>query len=168
MTRRAVTLVSLLLALLGSVGTASPAAASGDDYPWRTDTTSSADSFGFTRRQCVSFAAWELYQHGHRISNYSQHWGSAYRWDSITSQLGRRISSRPKVGSIAHWNAYEKSAYYTSTGVGTMTAGSQGHVAYVTAVYGDGSVRIEQYNMFGSRSFSVARVKAPRYLYIAG
>ena len=47
-----------------------------------------------------------------------------------------------------------------------MRAGSYGHVAYVEAVYADGSVRLAQYNMYGNRSYSLMRAKAPRYLYL--
>ena len=168
MTRRALTLLALVLALLSPLF-GGAAHASGDDYPYRTDTTNGADPWGFTKRQCVSFVASELSQHGHRIANSTQHWGSAYHWDEAARALGKRIASTPKVGAVAQWNANERSAYYAPTGgVGTITAGPYGHVAYVTNVYSDGSVRIEQYNMSGNRSFSAMRVKAPRYLYVAG
>ena len=172
MTRRLLSLPVLAAAvgsaLLGTVVQAPAAQASGDDYPYRTDTTQSSDPWGFTKRQCVSFAAWELKQHGTEIKNSTQRWGSALNWDDAARRLGKRITTVPKVGAIAQWNANERSAYYPAGGgTGTIQAGSYGHVAYVTAVYGDGSVRIEQYNMSGNRSFSVMRVKAPRYLYIA-
>ena len=160
-------LTAVLLAALSLV-TAPAAHATGDDYPYRTDTTQSADPWGFTKRQCVSFAAWELKQHGKTISNASQHWGNARDWDEAARRLGRTVTTRPKVGAIAQWNAGERSAYYPAGGgTGTLTAGSYGHVAYVTAVYGDGSVRVEQYNMSGNRSFSAMRLRAPRYLYVA-
>jgi surface antigen len=167
--RRALASVAVLSALLAPFLGVPAASATGDDYPYRTDTTQSADPWGFTKRQCVSFAAWELKQHGYGISNATQHWGSAYTWDDTAKRLGKRISTTPKVGAIAQWNANESSRYYpASGGVGTMTAGPYGHVAYVTTVYGDGTVRIEQYNMGGNRAFSAMRVRAPRYLYVAG
>ncbi|MGB8649972.1 MAG: CHAP domain-containing protein [Mycobacteriales bacterium] len=165
----ALSTLSVLAALMAPLLPSSPALASGDDYPWRTDTTNRADAFGFTKRQCVSFAAWELYQRGHRISNATQHWGSAYHWDETARALHKVVTTRPKLGAIAQWNSYERSAYYPGNGqVGTLQAGGYGHVAVVTGVYPDGTVRIEQYNMFGTRSYSVMRVRAPRYLYIAG
>ena len=114
----------------------------------------------------MSYAAWRLYKMGHRISNSSGHWGNAYNWDDVARRVGRRVTTTPKVGAIAQWNAYEKSRWYTSSGVGTMQAGRYGHVAYVAAVYSDGSVLVRQYNMNGNRSYSTMRVKAPRYLYI--
>ncbi len=169
LTRRLLTLLALICALLGSLPPLSAARASGGDYPWRTNTTNTADPFGFTKRQCVSFAAWELYQHGHRISNATQHWGSADHWDDAARALGKVVTTRPKAGAVAQWEPYEKSTYYPSTGgTGWIQAGAYGHVAYVTGVYSNGSVRVEQYNLFGSRSYSAMRVRAPRYLYIAG
>lgn len=165
MKRRALVVLALLLGLLAL---AAPAQAAGDDYPYRGDTVSRADRWGFTTRQCVSFAAWRLEQRGHALSNAGNAWGSAYHWDEAARARGVVVSSRPKVGAIAQWNASERSTYYAPTGgTGTLQAGSYGHVAYVAAVYSDGSVKVEQYNMSGNRSYSAMRVKAPRYLYLS-
>jgi surface antigen len=158
----ALVLVVTMLAL-----SASPAHAAGDDYRWRTDTTGKTDVWGYTMRQCVSFVAWRMYQYKHPIPNASQHWGSAYHWDETAKALGKPVTTRPKVGAVAQWNANETSRYYGANGaVGTMKAGAYGHVAYVMGVYSDGSVKVEQYNVGGNRAYSVMRVKAPRYLYI--
>ena len=159
--------LTVLAVMVGLLAQAAPARAYTDDYAWKSDTTYSNDPYGFTKRQCVSYAAWRLYKAGHRISNSSQHWGNAYHWDDAAKSLGKRITTTPKVGAIAQWNAYEKSAYYPSSGgVGTMQAGKYGHVAWVAYVYSDHSVLIRQYNMNGNRSFSQMRVKAPRYIYV--
>lgn len=166
-TSSALVLGALLTALLSLLLPAPSALASGDDYPYRTQTnTIAADPWGFTERQCVSFVAWRLRQHSHPLNNYTQHWGSAYHWDTAAVNLHKLITHIPKVGAIAQWNQYESSKYYApSGGIGTITAGPAGHVAYVSRVYTDGSVQIEQYNMFGSRSYSIMHVKAPRYIY---
>jgi surface antigen len=151
-----------------SVTMSSSAFATGDDYPWASSTTNAADRWGFTQRQCVSFVAWREAQAGHAVNNSTQHWGSAVNWDNVARARGVWISSRPRVGAIAQWNAYEHSAWYANGSTvanGTVTAGGYGHVAWVKAVYSDGSALIEQYNMFGNRSYSTMRVKAPRYLY---
>ena len=165
---RLLAVASLVTGLaLPAVATA-PIALASDDYPYRADTTRSADPWGFTKRQCVSFAAFRLAQHRHAISN-TQHWGNAYNWDTAARNRGMAVSTRPVVGSIAQWNAWERSGYYANgsrTINGSVQAGSYGHVAYVTAVYTDGSATIEQYNMTGARTYSAMHVKAPRYLYI--
>jgi surface antigen len=164
--RRLITVAATVLCL--STAFSSSAFAAGDDYPYRAYTSNVSDRWGFTVRQCVSFVAWREAQAGHPVSNATQHWGSALNWDNTARARGVWISSRPRVGSIAQWNAYERSAWYAngaSVPNGTVTAGGYGHVAWVKAVYADGSALIEQYNMFGNRSYSTMRVKAPRYLY---
>jgi surface antigen len=164
--RRGLVVLALLLGLLAL---AVPAQASGDDYPYRGDTVNRADRWGFTTRQCVSFAAWRLAQNGHPLSNVGNAWGSAYHWDDTARARGITVSSRPKVGAIAQWNGDERSAYYpASGGTGYLTAGPYGHVAWVRAVYSDGSVLAEQYNVSGNRSYSQMHLRAPRYLYVAG
>jgi surface antigen len=141
--------------------------ATSNDYPYANAVGNPTDPWGFTERQCVSFAAWRLAQHGHALDNATQNWGSALTWDNTAAARGVPVSHTPRVGAIAQWNAGESSAAYlsgSSTPNATFTAGSYGHVAYVAAVYSDGSVLVEQYNMGDSRSYSVMRMKAPRYL----
>jgi surface antigen len=140
-----------------------------DDYPYRNQTDYYAmDRWGFTERQCVSFAAWRLAQHGDTINN-KDNWGSAYTWDDTARRLGFRVSRTAHVGDVAQWNAHESGAFYSkgsATANGTFSAGGYGHVGWVKQVYSDGSALVEQYNMGNSRSYSVMRVKAPRYLGI--
>lgn len=165
---RLLLMIASVVALL--VGTSGAASAAGDDYPWRADTSQSADRWGFTKRQCVSFVAWRMAQRGHPLSNSTQRWGSALTWDDTARRLGYGIGSKPVPGSIAQWNAGESSAYYANgatTANGLMQAGPYGHVGYVQGVYSDGSVSIVQYNMSGTRAYSTSRVKAPRYLYVS-
>jgi surface antigen len=140
-----------------------------DDYPYKTQSDFYAtDRWGFTERQCVSFAAWRLAQHGHTINN-QDNWGSASTWDDTARRLGFAVASKARVGAIAQWNAHESGAYYgkgSATANGRFTAGGYGHVGWVKQVYSDGSALVEQYNMGGDRAYSVMRVKAPRYLVI--
>ena len=139
----------------------------GDDYPYRSASGNPSDPWGFTERQCVSFVAWRLSEYGRALNNARDSWGSATTWDDTARRLGHSISSRPSVGSVAQWNAGESSPYYASgsaTANGSFVAGGYGHVAWVRAVYADGSALVEQYNVGGDRSYSLMRVKAPRYL----
>lgn len=166
--RALVVLAATLATAVVSLPMATPASAAGDDYPYRTSTTSAADRWGFTQRQCVSFVAWREAQAGRPMDNGTQRWGSALSWDESAVRLGVKISTRPVVGAIAQWNANERSAWYANgsqTANGTVQAGPNGHVGFVKAVYADGSALVEQYNMFGNRAFSTMRLKAPRYLY---
>ena len=127
------------------------------------------DPWGFTERQCVSFVAWRLSQAGRPLNNRTQGWGNASHWDDTARARGQRITSTPSVGAVAQWNSGESSPYYSSgssVANGRFAAGSYGHVAWVIRVYSDGSALVEQYNLFGSRSYSTMRVKAPRYLHL--
>jgi surface antigen len=165
--RRALVLLLTVPALHLSV-TAGPAAAAGDDYPWRLSPGTSNDAFGFTTRQCVSFVAWRLAQRGTPIHNARQQWGDARTWDDAARRLGHRVGRVPVVGAVAHWDASERSPLYTGGPrlSGVMRAGAYGHVGWVQHVHTDGSASVVQYNGTGTRTFSVARVKAPRYLYV--
>jgi surface antigen len=164
--RHAVVLLLAVPVLHLSV-TAAPAAAV-DDYPWRMSHGGSADAFGFTTRQCVSFVAWRLAQRGTRLDNTHQGWGSAHSWDDAARRLGHGVGRRPVVGAVAHWDARERGPLHTGGRSlrGTMSAGAHGHVAWVQHVHTDGSATVAQYNGAGSRAFSTARVRAPRYLYV--
>ena len=165
--RRVLVLLVAVVAL--STGLAAPASAAGDDYPWRLDRSGSSDPYGFTKRQCVSFVAWRTAQRGHALSNARQRWGNARDWDNAARRLRVGIGARPVVGAVAHWNAGEASPVYSTRTArlsGRMRAGAYGHVGYVEKVFADGSVLLSHYNGNGLRSFALARVRAPRYLYV--
>lgn len=132
-------------------------------YPWASDTTGGHDPWGFTMRECVSYVAWRLDRVGRPIHT-RQGWGSASGWDDVARRRGVTVTSRPAVGSVAQWNAGESSRFISGSARGTFTAGSYGHVAWVTGVYSDGSVQVAQYNGNGTRSYSTMRVFAPRFL----
>lgn len=158
--------LSALVAALTSPFLATPAQAAGDSYPYRADTTQSSDPWGFTKRQCVSFAAWQLKQAGHAISNEGNRWGDANHWDEAARANGVRLGVTPVVGAVAQWNANETSKYYPGKGrTGYVQAGGYGHVAVVLQTFADKSAIVGQYNMSGNRSYSTMHVKAPRYLY---
>ncbi len=146
-----------------------PAPTGGDDYPYRYASGSPSDPWGFTERQCVSFVAWRLNQAGRPLSNAANGWGSALTWADAARSHGRSITTSPSYGTVAQWNAGESSPYYasgSSSPNGYFTAGGYGHVAWVVAVYADGSALVQQYNISGDRSYSTMRVKAPRYLHL--
>jgi surface antigen len=142
-------LAALMVPFLGS-----PAQAAANDYPYRNDTTNASGPWGFTQRQCVSFVAWRLHQRSRDLSNRGHAWGNAAQWDETA-----------KAKHFAH----ERSKYYAPNGAtGYLEASQYGHVAYVTHVWADGSVTIEQCNISGNRAYSSMHVKANRYLYLQG
>ncbi|TKA08884.1 CHAP domain-containing protein [Actinacidiphila oryziradicis] len=103
-------------------------------YPWPGvgPSTYIADGYGYYEGECTSFAAWAVRNDGlHHVSSSS--WlGNANTWSAA------KVESSPHVGDIAQW-------YGNVNG-----AGSGGHVAYVSEVYGDGTIQVEEYNWLSS------------------
>jgi len=125
-------------------------------YPWRVGpATWIADGYGYYEGECTSFAAWAVRNDGlHHVSSSS--WlGNAGTWSAAKAE------SSPHVGDVAQW-------YGNVNG-----AGSAGHVAYVSEVYGDGTIQVEEYNWLSSsngytgHSYNTRRIPAgapSRYL----
>jgi surface antigen len=108
----------------------------GDDYPFRNAAKDTPDGWGFDRRECTSFVAWRIRQHGVDFTNGMKGgwFGNALTWADNARKLGYRVDQSPSVGAIAHYDA------------NAFLAGPAGHVAYVAQVNGDGSIVIEEYN----------------------
>jgi surface antigen len=122
-------------------GTASPVEPDCDDsgaYPYPSQSWESVDPWNFYFRECTSYAAWRLNQAGIAFSSSygGVHWGNANNWDDAARALAATpgfghvtVDSTPSVGDVAQSNG-----------------GAFGHVAYVVAVNGDGTVDVEEYN----------------------
>jgi|GEM_PF-6897141 len=155
MMRRLTGLVMALTMCLSLVSVVSVPAGAADDYPneyknLALDAT--ADRWGFYNRECTSFVAWCMESrngvtfrnqyvivngtrtnvvnntdkndnngNGTRLGN-AKYWGTAFR------SMGFAVNSTPAVGAIAWYNG-----------------GSNGHVAWVSAVNGS-NVTVEEYN----------------------
>src|SRR4051812_48777983 len=91
-------------------------AAGTNDYPYASSAIDRPDPWGFYTRECTSFIAFRMRQHGVNFTNNMAggHWGDATHWASNARALGYRVDSTPRVGAIAWW--------------------SVGHVAYVLQV----------------------------------
>ncbi|MFD7734405.1 CHAP domain-containing protein [Kitasatospora phosalacinea] len=100
---------------------------------------------GFAANNCTAFAAYRIASRLD-IPNFSNSyggttWGNASTWDDAARRLGITVNTTPTVGAIAV----------------NDTHGLYGHVAYVNAVYSDGSFDVEEYNWnnplaYGTRS----------------
>jgi len=128
------------------------------DYPWNESncpmwgmlSTGGADGdghdgHGYGCRQCVSYAAW-------RAAKYSGmyvSWGNANTFDDYARSAGFTVSSTPRANSI-----------------GVMDFSPYGHVVWVEAVNGDGSVQIAQYNYnYGAGWGMFSRMNMPASTY---
>jgi hypothetical protein len=160
-------IVSLLPPPPAPAGTVGHAKHAGNDYPWETiglfdHQNEGTDPWAEYYGQCDSFAAWKVYENLYGtgahplpsifpapgwappypgISNIDQNtWGNAGDWSRTAPQHGWAVDGTPRPGSIAVWN--------------NGHIGPVGHVAYVTDVYTDGSITMENYNLLGNGQYS--------------
>ncbi|SDW46436.1 CHAP domain-containing protein [Marininema mesophilum] len=117
-------------------------------YPFKYASTSGVDAWGFYNRQCTSFVAWRMNQHGKKFSNMMRggRWGDATNWDNNASNLGYSVNRTPKVGAIAQWDAGDNASRF-------------GHVAFVKEVKGS-KITIEEYNYNPRYGFSTRTIPA--------
>ncbi|GAA1182520.1 surface antigen [Kitasatospora gansuensis] len=99
---------------------------------------------GFAANNCTAFAAFRIADRL-GVPNFSNSWGgttwgNAGTWDDAARRVGVTVNTTPTVGAIAVNDTH-----------------NVGHVAYVNAVYSDGSFDVEEYNWntslgYGTRS----------------
>jgi len=107
-----------------------------------------SDPLGYGCRQCVSYTAWKV---GQRTGNFPRYWGNANMWPASARASGYTTGSTPRANSV-----------------GVISAGQYGHVVWIEAVNGDGTVDVSQYNYFnaggpGWGNYSKMRVSAATY-----
>jgi hypothetical protein len=132
-----------------------------DDYPaaWKNVPRDAFANVWGLNRECVSFIAWKIYENsgGTMVPtttapppdwftysiNVDHDWGNAGNWAAYARSVGVPVNNTPTVGSVAQWNFGSDSGQFTV-----------GHVAYVTAVFPDGSIQLSQYNLREDGLFS--------------
>jgi len=110
-------------------------------YNWgttsgNTSNASELSPYGYDYRNCTDFVAWKLSTLGVKSTQY-RGLGNANTWALYAPSHGLRVSSAPSVGSVA-----------------VSTAGTFGHVAFVTAVSG-GNITVSQYNQGEDGNYSL-------------
>ncbi|MBV9383874.1 MAG: CHAP domain-containing protein [Streptosporangiaceae bacterium] len=122
------------------------------NYPWPYPQSATwvADGHGYWEGECTSFAAWAIRADG-RPHRKSPDWlGDASMWTGSYSE------STPHVGDIAQWDPWHNQAF------------GGGHVAYVAAVYPNGTIKVYEYNWGNFHQFNIRVISsgAPsRYLH---
>lgn len=103
-------------------------------YPWPSvgPSTYIADGHGYYEGECTSFASWAVRSDGLHHTSSPDWLGNADTWHAA------RAESTPHVGDIAQWDDNHNGA------------GASGHVAYVSKVYGDGTIQVQEYNWLSS------------------
>lgn len=105
---------------------------------------------GYGYRNCTDWVSYRIRSSGRHVPGGL---GNANAWDDRAGAYGYTVSSTPKEGAAAVSN----SGYY-------------GHVMYVEAVNGDGSIVISDYNRGGTGKYSMSTLSAEvastlRYVY---
>lgn len=121
-----------------------------DAYAWSHGGTNGNgnDPLGYGCRQCVSYTAWKV---GQRTGNFPMYWGNANMWPASAAASGYSYGRTPKPNSV-----------------GVIMAGQYGHVVWVEAVNGDGTVDISQYNYYnagGPGWGNYSRMRVSQYTY---
>lgn len=133
-----------------------PNCAGGYSGPWNwcnAPLDSYLDNWGMYSRECVSYAAFKVWQSG----RYMPYWGgrgNAIQWPGNARAAGIPVDRSPKVGDVAVWPV----GYY-------------GHVMYVEAVSGDGSIYVSEYNFdwtgrYSERTISSGTWRAQGFEFI--
>jgi surface antigen len=116
------------------------------------------DGYGYGCRQCASYAAWRVAK---ETGYYPVNWGNAVDFPASAAASGYQVGSTPRPGSLAVMSA-------------AQAGGPDGHVAWVEAVDGDGTIIVSQYNYnygAGWGLYSEMKLSSAafyKYIYIEG
>ncbi|MCA9330529.1 CHAP domain-containing protein [Candidatus Saccharibacteria bacterium] len=106
------------------------------------------DPWGMYNRECVSYTAWKVYQtYGHM-----PYWGgvgNANQWPGNAARYNIPTGSTPRAKSVA-----------------VSMAGYYGHVMWVEEVYGNGYIRVSQYNYDLAGHYSEMVINGSGLVYI--
>jgi len=105
------------------------------------------DNWGMFNRECVSYAAWKVYQTYGNMPNWGGS-GNAKQWPDDARAAGIPTSSSPKVHSVA-----------------IATGGAYGHAMWVEAVNGN-MIYVSQYNYDLAGHYSEMWVNGSNFTYI--
>jgi surface antigen len=124
--------------------------ADGSGYPWAgvPFPNSMPDPWGMYKRQCVSYTAWKVANSGRHMPYWGGR-GNANLWDDNARAAGIPVDRNPRVGDVAVSNS-----------------GTYGHVMYVEAVFGDGTIYVSQYNGNWTGRYSEARIAIGSLVFI--
>jgi surface antigen len=84
---------------------------------------------------CTSYAAWALWENGYSVDWFVPGSMDAWNWPNVARRHGIPSGTSPRVGAVAVWPHW----------------GRFGHLAVVTAVHGDETFDVAEYNRPGRR-----------------
>jgi surface antigen/peptidoglycan hydrolase CwlO-like protein len=115
------------------------------------------DAWGMYNRQCTSYVAWALWNRfGKHVVSFAGE-GNAKQWpDTAPRIMGAVANNTPAIGAAAVW-------HYGSPD----SVSKYGHVMIVEAIYGDGWIKVSQFN-YGTRGgeYSTMEIPADSAVYV--
>lgn len=117
-----------------------------DGYPYagacpRAGIRDAVDRWKMNTCNCTSYAAWALWRNGYRVDWFVPGSMDAWNWPNVARAKRIATGGRPRVGAVAVWPEW----------------GRFGHLAFVTAVHGDGTFDVAEYNRPGGVRFGFDR-----------
>lgn len=106
------------------------------------------DPWGMYNRECVSYTAWKVYEAYGHMPYWGGH-GNANQWPASAVADGISTGSTPRAGSVA----ISMNGYY-------------GHSMWVEYVYGNGQIRVSQYNYELAGRYSEMTISGSGLTYI--
>lgn len=138
----------------GSCGGGYPQTASGPYGNWGCNypLDNTIDNWGMYNRECVSYTAWMVYA----TYGYMPYWGgsgNANQWPSDAEAAGIPVGNTPKVNSVAIY-------------MGNPSSDPFGHAMWVKSVNGDGTITVDQYNLYYDGNFYETTISSSGLVYI--
>jgi surface antigen/peptidoglycan hydrolase CwlO-like protein len=137
----------------GSCGGSYPASATGPYGNWGCNygLDNTIDNWGMYNRECVSYTAWMVY----KTYGYMPYWGgngNANEWPADAQAAGVPTGSTPKVNSVAIYMGGSSDPY--------------GHAMWVRSVNGDGTITVDQYNLYYDGNYYETTIPSSGLVYI--
>ncbi len=129
--------VVVLLAIVPFIAFASMGPACGGGYPevlCKQPLDRVVDPWGMYDRECVSYTAYRVAESG-RSMPYG--FGDANKWPTAARAHGIAVDTKPRVGDVA-----------------IRTDTNHGHSMYVDAVNTNGTIKVSQYNLYKTGTYS--------------
>jgi peptidoglycan DL-endopeptidase CwlO len=141
----------------GTCGGSYPASAAGPDGNWGCNygLDNTIDNWGMYNRECVSYTAWMVYE----TYGYMPYWGgegNANEWPGDAQAAGIPTGSTPKVNSVAIYMGGSTDPY--------------GHAMWVKSINSDGTITVDQYNLYYDGNFYETTIPSSglTYIYFGG
>ncbi len=106
------------------------------------------DPWGMYNRECVSYAAWKVYQTFGHMPYWGGH-GNANQWPQSARNDGIPTGSTPRAHSVAIW-----------------MIGTYGHAMWVESVNNNNTINVSQFNYDYNGTYSEMTISASNITYI--